>query len=144
MKVVHNSFKKIRLTKGDDEDWRDIGEQYEREGSFYEAIQAYLNDLKINPLHENSYHRIMVMYRRQKDYKKEWDILQQAIAVFEKFYQPGAKKEVPAKIQRLSKALLKTTGLTDAKGKSVYAPEPLGKWYKRKQLLKKRIDSGRK
>ena len=130
-----------RLKKEPDEDWRDVAAGYEYAGDSTNAIRAYQEDLRISPLHENSWHRLMVLYRREKNYRQEWDTLSKAITAFETLYQPGGKKVVAKKITTLSQALLKSTGLADKKGKQIYQPEPLGKWYKRKALLKKKMDS---
>ena len=144
MKVVHNSKRKTKLTKEPGEDWRDLGKQFEADGSFDDAIEAYENDLRANRLHENSWHRLMVLYRKQKLYDKEWKLLGEAIETYEKFYQPGNKKAHGKKVLSISKALMKSTGLTDTKGRSTYQPEPLGKWYKRKATLQKKLGTNKK
>ena len=140
MRVVHNSSrKKEKLTKEPDEDWRDIGKDKEAEGLIEQAIEAYENDLKESPLHENSWNRLMILHRKQKDYKKESLVLAKAISVFAKLYAGGKKTVHGKKVQLLSKALLKAAGLTDKKGKSIYSPEPLGRWSKRLEVVKKKL-----
>ncbi|MET0635475.1 MAG: hypothetical protein ABWZ25_05580 [Chitinophagaceae bacterium] len=141
MRVVHNSSKKLKLTKDPDEDWRDIARDYEYNEDYAEAMEAYHQDLKVNPTHEGSWHRLMILYRKEKNYKMEWQVINEAIGVFEKLYTPGSGKLKGKKVEAISKALMKTTGLTDKKGKPLYQPEPLGKWYRRRTLLKKKMSS---
>ena len=140
MKVAHKG-NSSRLSKEPDEDWRDVASAYESAGDIENAISAYLADVKANALHENSWHRLMVLYRREKKYKQEMETIEKAITVFEELYRPAAKKTVAKKITTLSQALLKSTGLADKKGKQFYQPEPLGKWKNRKILLKKKVDA---
>lgn len=141
MKVVHNNSKKrAKLTKEADEDWRDIGRAKELAGLPEEAIEAYENDLRASPLHENSYNRVMILHRKLKNYKEEAAVLHRAIRVFEDLYSGGKKKLTHGtRVRNLSKALLLSTGLTDKKGKSVYQPEPLGRWNKRLLTVNKRL-----
>ena len=75
MRVVHNSTKKLRLEKDPDDDWRDVARKYEADEYFAEAMEAYHQDLKVNPTHENSWHRLMILYRKERNYKKEWEVL---------------------------------------------------------------------
>jgi hypothetical protein len=144
MRVVHNSTKKIRLTKEPGDDWRDLAKEFEQNEDYAEAMEAYHQDVKENPGHENSWHRLMVLYRKERNYKKEWETITDAIAAFEKLYTPGGKKAHGKKIETISKALMRSTGLTDRKGKPVYQPEPLGKWYRRRELLKKKMNGTKK
>lgn len=141
MRVVHNSTKKLKLTKEPDEDWRDLAKAYEQNEDYAEAMEAYHEDLKANPAHENSWHRLMILYRKEGNLKKEWEVLNAAIDAFEKIYSPTGKKVHGRKVESISRSLMKSTGLTDKKGKAIYQPEPLGKWHRRKLLLAKKIAS---
>ncbi|RYY52544.1 MAG: hypothetical protein EOO09_21090 [Chitinophagaceae bacterium] len=138
MRVVHNSAKKLKLTKEPDEDWRDIAKQYEEDKAYAEAMEAYHQDLKVNAAHENSWHRLMILYRKEGNLKMELQVLDDAIAVFENLYSPGNKKAHGKKVTELSRALMKSTGLADKKGKPIHYPEPLGKWYRRREIVKKK------
>lgn len=93
--------------------------------------------LKKDDLDQAAYNRLMIVYRKQKEYKKETALIKNAIAVYENFY----KKHQPphtAKIASLSKALSISTGLATKKGKALYEPEPINTWRKRLITAEKR------
>ena len=60
------------------------------------AIELYNEILKENPLQIHAYDRLMILYRQEKDYKKELSIIHRGIKTYEKFYKeqlgkPGKK-----------------------------------------------------
>lgn len=144
MRVVHNSTKKLKLTKEPEEEWKDLARKYELDEHYAEAMEAYHLDVRANPSHENSWHRLMILYRKEKNPVRELQVIDDAIAAFEKIYAPGGKKVHGKKVETISRAFMKSTGLADNKGKAVYRPEPLGKWHQRRQLLAKRMSVTRK
>jgi len=88
------------------------------------AIKTYEALLKKDELNVHAYNRLMIIYRKQKEYKKEAALIKKAIAAYEAFY----KKHEPShsrKVVTLSKALAKSTGLTGKTGKALYDPEPI-------------------
>ncbi len=94
--------------------------------------------IRSQPGNEHAYTRLMIIYRKLKEYKKEITIINTAIKVFEEKFrkkQPVFDKKVTA----LSKALLKATGLADKKGNNMYEYGELSKWRKRKALVMKKI-----
>jgi hypothetical protein len=107
------------------------------------AIGFYNQLLKADPLQIHAYDRLMIIYRKEKNYKKELSIINSGIKAFEKFY----KKQQPRhskKISEISEKLNKAFHLIDKKGHSLYNPEPLDRWEKRKQTVEKKIDKGQK
>ena len=128
MKVSHSD-------KGLNESKADLlgkAKEFERQGRPDEAATIYEKITKKSPPMEYAYDRLMIIYRKKGDYKKEKETLNAAIKAFEQFYK--AVSRIPAKksIETLSKGLLKATGLADSKGKLIYEREPLGRWKKRK------------
>jgi tetratricopeptide (TPR) repeat protein len=102
------------------------------------AVKTYEAILKKDDLNINAYNRLMILYRKQKEYKKEAALIKKAIAAYGAFYkkhQPSHSK----KIISLSKALAKSTGLTGRSGKALYDPEPIAGWKKRLENLKKKM-----
>ncbi len=97
----------------------------------------YENIVKKNPHQQKAYERLMVLYRQQKEYKKELHIINTAIKVFEKLYtSPKSKgKEVAAISKQLNRAL----GLVDKKGKALFEQEPLSTWRKRREIVLKKL-----
>ncbi|HEX6191208.1 MAG TPA: hypothetical protein VFZ42_02540 [Chitinophagaceae bacterium] len=138
MKVVHSdkAFQSV-------EELLSLARQHEQDDDKEEAIALYLKILKRQPLNALIYDRLMILYRKTKESKKELDIIKAGIKTFEEFYNKR-EKAPPAKVARLSAALSKATGLVDKKGKSLYAPEPLGRWERRRLLVEKKLNQPKK
>ncbi len=101
------------------------------------AIQDYEAIIKANPLTEKAYDRLMIIYRKQKEYTSELRIIDAGINAFDNLYK--SKKSGSKKIVELSNKLNRSFGLTDKKGNEVYEPEPIARWKKRKVTVLKRI-----
>lgn len=127
MKLVHLDKTKVKVEDKDKESAADLSE----EGKLLEKT------IQSNPGNDKALNRLMVIYRKLKEPKKELKVINTAIKTFEERF----KKRQPVynkKITTLSKALLKATGLADKKGNNLYEPGDLSKWRKRKALLLKR------
>jgi tetratricopeptide (TPR) repeat protein len=138
MKVVHKN--KDLQTEGD---WITRATDLEKNGELDRAADAWLRVLKAHSLYVPAYDRLMIIYRKQKEYHKELKMINKAISVFKERFE----KKKPAynkKITALSKALLKATGLGDKKGGSLYQLGELARWNKRKKLLQNRLSAGKK
>jgi hypothetical protein len=119
MKVVH-----LQKEKTSDQDLAN-------EAKELEAVIAE------NPLHTKALDRLMVVYRKLKEPAKELKVINTAIKEFEEKFnerQPAFNK----KIETLSRALRKATGLADKKGNNLFQPGELTRWKRRKALLEKR------
>ncbi len=102
------------------------------------AIKLYSDILKQDPLHIQSYNSQMKLFRRNKEHKKELSTINAALKAYEKFYQKHSKKK-SQKVIDISQKLNKSIGLVDKKGTSVYVPEPLAGWIKRKTVVEKKL-----
>lgn len=105
-----------------------------------EAARKEEQIIREHPTHGDAYSRLMTIYRKQKNYKKELQVINKAISTFEDLF----KKKQPAfnnKVAALSKALRKATGLADSKGNNLYELGDLARWKKRKLLLQKKMKS---
>src|SRR5688572_27576519 len=102
-----------------------------------EAIRGYEEVIKKDPLAEKAYDRLMILYRKEKEYKKELKLINAGIKAFESFYR--SRKSGSKKIAEISKKLNRSFGFTDKKGNAVYDPEPIARWKKRKLTVEKRI-----
>jgi hypothetical protein len=111
---------------------------HEREGEFPEAAKAYNHFLKMHPLNTETYDKLMRMHRDLKEYEKELAVINKAIKTFEAEEKKRTPKYNP-KVNSLSKALLKATGLADAKGNNLYQRPEIKRWKKRKQTVEKRL-----
>jgi len=116
--------------------WMQDARQLEKDDK-EKAIVEYKKILSAYPLTEEAYDRIMVLFRQMKQFEEEVHWIDRAIRTFEKsFKQPG--EHLKGKVVTLSRSILRSTGLVDKKGKSLYQPAPISRWQKRKELLIKR------
>jgi hypothetical protein len=102
------------------------------------AIKDYEEAIEKDPLAEKAYDRLMILYRKEKEYKKELKLINSGIKAFESFYK--SRKSGSKKIAEISKKLNKSFGFTDKKGNAVYDPEPIARWKKRKLTVEKRAN----
>ncbi|RKO68245.1 tetratricopeptide repeat protein [Sphingobacterium puteale] len=56
----------------------------ELEGKTEDAIKSYSQVISKDPLQSGAYNRLMILYRKLKDYKKELAVIKQAIGAYEK------------------------------------------------------------
>jgi hypothetical protein len=101
------------------------------------AIKDYEDVIAKDPLAEKAYNRLMILYRKKKDYKNELRIINAGLKAFLEFYR--SKKSGSRKVADISKKLNRAFGFTDKKGNAVYEPEPLPGWKKRKETILKKI-----
>lgn len=135
MKVVHKNAD-VKEVPGN---WLDKAKAFEASADTERAAAAYEKAIKDNPLNEYAYDRLMIIYRKNKEYKKENAVIARAIKAFDQFYKNASKVSRSKKIVSLSKAFMKSTGLADNRGKLLYQKEPLARWSKRKQVVEKRL-----
>jgi hypothetical protein len=86
--------------------------------------------IKINSLAEKAYDRLMILYRKKKDYKSELKLINAGIKAFENFYK--SRKSGSKKIAEISNKLNRSFGFIDKKGNSLNDPEPIARWKKKK------------
>src|ERR1043165_2459570 len=92
----------------------------------YEQSAKLLEEaIKIDPLNEYAYERLMIIYRKKKLFKNELKTINSGIKSFENFYKKRIKYSRNKKIAEISNALMKSIGLSDKKGGHVYEPEPI-------------------
>ncbi|MGZ8511701.1 MAG: hypothetical protein ACXWV8_10760 [Chitinophagaceae bacterium] len=135
MKVVH----KNPGAKDEGGNWLNRAKELENQGDLEKAAAAFENAIKDNPLNEYAYDRLMIFYRKNKEYKKEKALIVAGIKAFRQLYNDASKRPASKKIILLSNALLKATGLADKKGKLLYEKEPLERWNKRMQVVLKKL-----
>jgi tetratricopeptide (TPR) repeat protein len=114
----------------------------EKNGDLELAEKLYRQEINKNAFNASVYTRLMVIYRKQKKYKEELEIINKAL----KHFKEHAEKQLSSKtsnaaIKKLSKSLNKSLGLTDRKGNFLYEPEPVPTWKKRKTTVEKKLKS---
>lgn len=107
-----------------------------------EPLDQYREDVEKGVIDPHPYDRLMIHYRKEKDYAAELKLIKKAISTFKKHYtdlQRTSIKKKKSKIQELSRQFSKTAGLTDKKGNEIYLPEPLPKWIKRQATVEQKM-----
>jgi len=117
---------------------RQQARQYEQEGDNKNAIAVYEQLIKKHPLEALLFDRLMILYRKEKQFKKELALLEKAINSFTELLLPSDAR-ANKKVANLSKSISQSVGLADKKGAALYYPQPIAKWQKRKIFLKKKI-----
>ena len=113
--------------------------EFEKQDRLDEAATMYEKIIKKTPPKEYAYDRLMIIYRKKGDYKKEKETLDAGIKAFEQFYKAVCRVPAKKSIETLSKGLLKATGLADRKGKLIYEREPVGRWKKRRRIVEGKL-----
>lgn len=131
MKVVHHN--KETITNNDD--LLHLASEHEKNDELEDAAALYLRYLKKIPGNENVYSRLMIIYRKQKEAKKELAIINQAIKTFENIFKKETRVSPSRKAIEISKRLIKSLGQNER--------EPLRKWKRRKILLEKQLKKKR-
>ena len=121
--------------------WLAGAKELERSGELDKAAIVFEKVIKKSPLNQYAYDRLMIIYRKKKEYKKEKSIIVAGIGAFEQFYKKNSKLTITPKIAALSKAILKASGLADKTGELLNNREPLRRWHKRKQVIEKKLRS---
>jgi hypothetical protein len=113
----------------------------EQSGNIDRAVKLYEQNIKENYADEFAFDRLMVIYRKQKDYKDELRVINRGVALFQENLKTHLKNSLSRhadgkKLERLSLAIMKETG---SKNKSLHFPDPIDKWMKRKQIVEKKL-----
>ncbi len=112
-----------------------LGAEEEAKGNLEEAAKYYEAAIKDERPDEVPFTRLMVIYRKLKQYKEEQRVINQGIRKFEDFYRKQSKPTKGKKLSQLSDAFMKSSGLKDKKGRNLYNPDPIGKWMKRLEMV---------
>jgi len=116
-------------------------QEAESNNNLDEAIKLYKKAITLEPSYEFPYDRLMIIYRKQKNYKEELKIINEGINFFKQQHENKQKELMGSnkKIIQLSNAFMKSVGLKDNKGRNNYYPEPVPKWEKRKKIAEKKL-----
>jgi hypothetical protein len=104
------------------------------------AGELYKKLIAMEPLKPLFYDRLMIIYRKLKQYKNELKVINRGVKTFEKHFGDRAKKiysKHKRKVTQLSNELMKKTGLKTINHE--YLPEPLNRWTKRKELVELKL-----
>jgi hypothetical protein len=109
-----------------------------------ENIAFYEEQAKAGAIDPFYYDRLMIYYRKHKEYKKELSLINKALKIFADHFKKQADEILAvaksgAAIKRLSAKINKSAGLVDKKGNPHYMPEPILRWLKRKKTVQEKI-----
>ena len=109
-------------------------------GESDKAIKLYQRAIKLEPHNELPYNRLMILYRKNKMFEEELELINKGIKTFEEFYRKRSEKLISKHkgAAKLSDALAKSLGQRGKKVQDLFQPEPIPKWVKRKQLVEKK------
>jgi len=120
------------------------GKQAESSGQPALAIKLYEKEIARGYNDLLPYERLLVLYRKQKNYREELHVLNRGIdrlqqQLTEHQKELFFKKPQRNKLLRQSKALAQKLGLLNKKGDHILLPQPLEKWLNRKKIVQKKI-----
>lgn len=113
----------------------------EQGGNLDRAIKLYEQNIKENFADKFAFERLMIIYRKQKDFKNELRVINRGVELFQENMKGHLKQSLSRyvdekKLERLSLAIMKGTGL---KNKYLHFPDPIDKWIKRKEIVEKKL-----
>lgn len=104
------------------------------------AEKIYNKQIQLKSFNAAVYKRLMIIYRKQKRYKDELDLINKGLKHFDEYRKKqSSKKNINTNIKRISQRLNKSLGLTNSRGKELYEPAPIPEWKKRKATVEKRL-----
>lgn len=109
-----------------------------------EDITLYEQQTQSGVIDPFPYDRLMIYYRKRKEYKKELQLITHGLKVFSDHFNKQKDRVFEtarsrASVKKLSDKISKLAGLSDKKGNSNYLPEPLARWTKRRQTVQGKI-----
>ena len=102
------------------------------------AISQYRQIIHRFPLKERAYDRLMILLRKEKSYKLEVALIDQAIKIFNDHFGKPSVHAGKRKVASLSRSLQKSLGLKGDKKDILSAFQPIARWQKRRALAVKR------
>lgn len=134
----HNAAEKQPVKIPEKNDIAAMARYFEHTNDPGKAAKLYERLIRSHRFNEHNYNRLMMIYRRKKDFKNELRVINEGIKAFQEFYLPFATGRNRAVIN-LSKKLNVLIGLTDRKGRSIADTEPIGKWKRRKDVVLRKL-----
>ncbi|MBG9377196.1 hypothetical protein I5907_13210 [Panacibacter sp. DH6] len=109
--------------------------------NFKAAVDIYTALMKRRPSDEHNYSRLMMIFRKLKQPRKELQVINEGIKSVSAAYHSQGQQQFGnnATVKRISNALLKSLGMKDQKGRFVFEPSVVERWKKRKALVLKRM-----
>jgi len=116
-------------------------DQAEKNDNLTRAIRLYEQNIKEDYADEFAFNRLMVIYRKQKDYANELRVIIRGIDIFRKTLERHLEQSLHRrgnleKVAQISKAIMKKSGV---KTEDLSFPDPIDKWMKRKKIVTEKL-----
>jgi len=113
----------------------------EKDDDLNKAIRFYEQNIREDYADKFAFERLMIIYRKHKEYENELRVIQRGIEVFQKKFKERVKHSLARrvsdkKIEQLSNAIIKISG---QKKEALHFPDPVDKWLKRKEIVEKKL-----
>jgi tetratricopeptide (TPR) repeat protein len=114
----------------------------EEQDNLDKAIRLYEQNIREDYSDEYAFERLMIIYRKQKQYKDELRVINRGIEVFQHNLKEHLKQTLSRhidgkKLEQLSNAILKKTG---SKKQELHYPDPIDKWMKRRETVQEKLE----
>ena len=114
---------------------------HRRGGDPNKAVRFYEQNIREDYADKFAFERLMIIYRKQKEYKNELRVIKRGIEVFQKKFKERVKHSLARrvsdkKLEQLSNAIIKISG---QKKEELHFPDPVDKWLKRKEIVEKKL-----
>ena len=118
-----------------------VSRQAEKDDDLEKAIKIYEQNIKEDYADEFAFERLMIIYRKQRDYANELRVINRGIDVFQQNLEEHLKHSLSRhadskKLEQLSQAIIKKSGL---KKQETHFPDPIDKWIKRKEIVQDKL-----
>jgi hypothetical protein len=113
----------------------------EKDDDLNKAIRFYEQNIREDHADKFAFERLMIIYRKHKEYQNELRVIKRGIEVFQKKFKERVKHSLgrrvsDKKIEQLSNAIIKISG---QKKEALHFPDPVDKWLKRKEIVEKKL-----
>ena len=124
------------------EERNDAARRAEQAGDLHKASKLYEQNIRENYADEFAFERLMIIYRKQKEYKDELRVIKRGIELFQESMRDHLKQSLSRhvdgkKLEQISNAIMKKSGL---KKGELHFPDPIDKWMKRREIVEKKLE----
>jgi lipopolysaccharide biosynthesis regulator YciM len=123
------------------EERNQLASEAEKNANLKQAVNLYEQNIKENYASEYAFQRLMTIYRKRREYKKELQVINRGIDLFKHQIEENTRHSISRradskKLERLSAAIIKKSGL---RKNEMHFPDPIDKWLKRKEIVKQKL-----
>ena len=125
------------------EERNQLAHQAELENDLSKASRLYEQNIKEDYADEFAFDRLMIIYRKQKEFEKELKVIERGVELFQQHMKEHLKNSLGRRIdegtlEQLSDAIIKKSG---RKNNDLNYPHPIHTWLKRKEIVEKKLST---